>query len=397
MSRTTRRGTAITSLAESRSSSAAIELAAGVRGVAAAVAEHRGEFDSNGRLPDHLFEQLAALGLFRLLLPSSLGGPGLSALEFMDVVEAAAALDGTIGWLVGNGGGMARTGGYLPAESAREIFDDPLAFVVSSTGAVGRAVRVPGGYSVTGRWPFGSGSPHGTWFSPVCAVEESEQATGEVIFVYAPRKDVLLHDNWKVSGLCATGSVDFEFVDVFVPDRFAHAFQPEPTQPGTLYRLPTRSIFPWTVATVPLGIAAGAINDFAFTASSAKRRGDSVPLAERELIQSQLGQIQARTAASRAYLRHTMSALLDGLEDGSDLEASRVDFRLACTFASQSALWAINLVTEMAGAVAILRSSPLERRERDARAAAKHVAMSPAAYITGGKLRLGCDLPNGSF
>ena len=74
-----------------------------------------------------------------------------------------------------------------------------------------------------------------------------------------------------------------------------------------------------------------------------------------------------------------------------------VDFRLACTFASQSALWAINLVTEMAGAVAILRSSPLERRERDARAAAKHVAMSPAAYITGGKLRLGCDLSNASF
>ena len=147
----------MTSLAESRSSVTALELAAGVHGLAAAVAEHRGEFDSNGRLPDHLFEQLAALGLFRLLLPTSLDGPGLSPLEFMDVVEAAAALDGTVGWLVGNGGGMARAGGYLPAESAREIFDDPLAFVVSSTGAVGRAVRVPGGYSVTGRWPFGSG------------------------------------------------------------------------------------------------------------------------------------------------------------------------------------------------------------------------------------------------
>ena len=118
----------MTSLAESRSSVTALELAAGVHGLAAAVAEHRGEFDSNGRLPDHLFEQLAALGLFRLLLPTSLDGPGLSPLEFMDVVEAAAALDGTVGWLVGNGGGMARAGGYLPAESAREIFDDPLAF-----------------------------------------------------------------------------------------------------------------------------------------------------------------------------------------------------------------------------------------------------------------------------
>ena len=382
----------MTLLAGSRNSVAAPDLAAGVHELSAAVSEHRSTFDAEGRLPDHLFEQLAALGLFRLLLPTSLGGPGLSALEFMDVVEAAAALDGTIGWLVGNGGGMARAGGYLPAVSAREIFDDPLAFVVSSTGAVGRAVRVPGGYSVTGRWPFGSGSPHGTWFAPICAVEDGEQATGEVIFVYAPRRDVLLHDNWQVSGLCATGSVDFEFVDVFVPDRFAHAFQPEPTQSGTLYRLPTASILSWTVATVPLGIAAGAIDDFATKARSTRRYGDDVPFAERELIQSQLGQIQARTAASRAYLRHTMSTLLEGTEAGTDLEAGRVDFRLACTFASQSALWAINLVTEMAGATAIMRSSPLERRERDARAAAKHVAMSPAAYITGGKLRLGLDL-----
>ena len=372
----------------------ALELAAEIQGLATVVAQSRNEFDSNGRLPDHLFEQLAALGLFRLLLPASLGGPGLSALEFMDVVEAAAALDGTVGWLTGNGGGMARAGGYLPAESAREIFDDPSAFVVSSTGAVGRAARVPGGYSVTGRWPFGSGSPHGTWFTPICAVEDREQTTGELIFVYVPRKDVLLHDNWHVSGLCATGSVDFEFADVFVPDRFTHAFQPEPTQPETLYRLPTRSIFSWTVATVPLGIATGAIDDFTTKGRSAKRRSDSVPFADRELIQSQLGQVQARTAAGRAYLRHTMKTLMEGVEAGTDLEASRVDFRLACTFASQSALWAINLVTEMAGAVAIDRSSPLERRERDARAAAKHVAMSPAAYINGGKLRLGCNLSN---
>ncbi len=385
------------SVAQSRGSVTALELAAEVHGLAAAVAEVRSDFDANGRLPDHLFAQLAATGLFRLLLPTSVGGPGLSALEFMDVVEAAAALDGTIGWLVGNGGGMARAGGYLPEVSAREIYDDPLAFVVSSTGAVGRAVRVPGGYSVTGRWPFGSGSPHGTWFAPICVVEDGGQATGELIFVYAPRSDVLLHDNWQVSGLCATGSVDFELVDVFVPDRFAHAFQPEPTQPGTLYRLPTRSIFSWTVATVPLGIAAGALDDFASKGRTAQRNSDSVPFAERELIQSQVGQIQARTAASRAYLRHTMSTLLDATEAGTDLEASRVEFRLACTLASQSAVWAINLISEMAGAVAIMRSSPLERRERDARAAAKHVAMSPAAYITGGKLRLGCDLSNTSF
>ena len=139
-------------------------------------------------------------------------------------------------------------------------------------------------------------------------------------------------------------------------------------------------------------IAAGAIEDFVTKARSAKRYGDDVPFAERELVQSQLGQILARTAASRAYLRHTMSALLEGTEAGTDLEAARVEFKLACTFASQSALWAIDQVTEMAGAASIRQSSPLERRERDARAAAKHRAMSPDEYIRGGKLRLGCDL-----
>ena len=382
----------MTSLGERLDSAAAAELVSGVHELAPLVAEHRSTFDSDGRLPDLVFEQLAALGLFRLLLPVSLGGHGLSALDFMDVVEAAAALDGTIGWLVGNGGGMARAGGYLPSESAQEIFDDPSAFVVSSTGAEGRAVRVPGGYSVTGRWPFGSGSPHGTWFTPLCEVVDGEQATGELIFVYAPRRDVLLDDNWDVSGLCATGSVHFELAEVFVPFRLAHPFQPEPTQPGTLYRLPTGSIFSWTVATVPLGIASGAIDDFISKAHSAKRRGDDVPFAERELIQSQLGQVEARTAASRAYLRQTMSTLLESTEAGADLDASRVHFKLACTFASQSALWAINLVTEMAGAISIMRSSPLERRERDARAAAKHIAMTPDEYIRGGKLRLGLDL-----
>ena len=349
-------------MAQAHRTSGSSALTERVHNLSEIVAGQRGAFDADGRLPEHLFSQLAALGLFRLWLPAALGGLELSALEFMEVVEAAAALDGTIGWLVGNGGGMSRVGAYLPVDSAQEIFSDSAAFVVSSTGAIGRAVRVLGGYSVTGTWPFGSGSPHGTWFSPVCAVEENGQPTGELIFVYAPRRDVVLHDNWQVSGLCATGSVDFEFRNLFVANRFAHQFQPEPTQPGTLYRLPTRSIFPWTVATVPLGIARGAIDDFVNMASSAKRRGDSVPLAERELIQSQLGQIEARVAASRAYLRHAMTALLEATEAGSSLETPRVDFRLACTFASQSALWAIGLLTEMAGAVAISRSCPLERR-----------------------------------
>ena len=91
----------------------------------------------------------------------------------MDVVEDAAALDGAVGWLVGNGGGMGRVGVYLPVECAQEVFCDPHAFVVAGTGGVGRVAPVPGGYRVNGCWPFGSGAPHATWFSPVSEIEEA--------------------------------------------------------------------------------------------------------------------------------------------------------------------------------------------------------------------------------
>jgi alkylation response protein AidB-like acyl-CoA dehydrogenase len=273
---------------------------------------------------------------------------------------------------------MARTAAFLPEDSAREIFTDPNAFVVSGTAGGGRAVPVAGGYRVTGRWPFGSGSPHATWFSPFCAIEEARGGAGQRILVYVPSKDVKLHDNWNVSGLCGTGSGDFEFEDVFVPGRFVHSHQPEPTQPGVLYRLPTGSIFPWTVATVPLGIARGALTEFLRIAGQRKRAGDAVPQAERELVQSEVGRIEARLNAARAYLREVMLELIEAVHSGEGLVPARVRFRQGCTFASETALAAIGQLTDIAGAIAIMRSSPLERFERDARAAAKHLAETSA-------------------
>lgn len=385
------RSTTSASAAEGRSAS---DLLSGVRGMADLVADLRDGFDEAARLPDAVFDHLSALGAFRMWLPTAHGGPQLSALAFMEVVEVAAALDGTIGWLVGNGGGMSRCGAFLEADSAAAIFDDDSAFVVSATGAIGRAEPVDGGFVVSGRWPFGSGASHGTWFAPLCAVVRDGTPTDEVIFVYAPRTDVVLHDNWQVSGLCATGSVDFELRRAFVPERFTHAFQPTPRQAGTLYRLPTRSIFSWTVATVPLGLARGAVAEFVRIARTRQRRGEATPLAERELVQSQLGRVEARLGASRAYLTETMEELLAAVEAGADLEAAQVAFRMACTYASQSALSAIDQVTQMAGTVAISRACTLERFERDARAAAKHIAMSPDAYITGGRHLLEQDLSN---
>src|SRR6266567_7648138 len=146
----------------------------------------RNDCDSSRRLPQAVFEAMADTGLFRLWLPRTLGGPELSPFEFMQVVEAASALDGSVGWLVGNGGGMSRVGGYVSKAVARGWFSDRRAFVAAATGAVGTATRVEGGYRLTGRWPFGSGAHHASLFM-VLAAEEPDAPR---LFCYVGRQDV---------------------------------------------------------------------------------------------------------------------------------------------------------------------------------------------------------------
>src|SRR6185295_13188862 len=170
-----------------------------------------------------------------------------------------------------------RAGGYLPEPVARELFSDPYAFIVAATGAVGTAVPCEGGYRVSGRWPFGSGAHHATKFMGVASVRDADGREGPPLCCYFARADVRIDDTWHVSGLRGTGSCDFEVDNLFVP--FAHTYpliDLLQTQPGIVYRLPGLSVFPWTVATVPLGIARGAMDAFVTIASRKARAGTTL-------------------------------------------------------------------------------------------------------------------------
>lgn len=361
------------------------------------LAEQSARLDADRRLSDAAFDALSEAGFFRLLLPVQLGGCGLSPLDFMTVVEHAAALDGTIGWLVGNGGGMSRAGGYLPLEAAQEVFRNPSAFVASSTGAVGSAVLEKSGYRITGRWPFASGAPHATTFAAVCEVDEGSGIVRGVL-AFLPREALTLIDTWHVSGMRGTGSWDFEADNVFLPAEFVCDLQPVPTQPGVYYRLPGRSAFVWTVATVPLGIAKGAIDALISVSNGHRRLGVTVPIGERELVQAEIGRCLAKCRAAGAYMRSAMSALCTAVEsEGSDPVAARIDFRLACSHAAEVAVAVVLKVNDLIGARAIAESQPFERRERDVRAAAKHIAMSAEQFVIGGRYALGGDVSSAGF
>jgi alkylation response protein AidB-like acyl-CoA dehydrogenase len=356
------------------------------------VDEHRASFDRDRKLPKAVFRALAGAGLFRLWLPAAMGGPELSPIEFMQVVEAASALDGSIGWIVANGGGMSRIAGYLPESVAREWFTDPCAFIVAATGAVGSARPVAGGYRVTGRWPFGSGASHASRFMGLAAMADGSNTSQAPISCYFPPEHVTIHDTWHVSGLRGTGSCDFEVNDAFVPVDHTHdLIAPVPTQPGIIYRIPGLSIFPWSITGTSLGIASGVLAAFTKQATQGKTRLGT-RLQDREIVQSAVGRAEAVIGAARAFLTQAMTELLAVLDDDRDRQMrARARLRIACAYAAESSTSIVQMLTTEAGASAIFESSHLERAGRDINAAVKHIAMSPQSYIVAGRLTLSLD------
>lgn len=369
------------------------EYLAALQRIAPLIREQRHSFDEERRLPEPVFTALAAAGLFRLYLPKTLGGPELSPFDFMRVVEAASALDGSVGWLVGNGAGMSRIGGYLRQSAVRDWFADPRAFIASATGAIGTAERVNGGYRVSGRWPFGSGAHHATRFMGLASVKTAEGEKGPPLCCYFSRSDVQVHDNWFVSGLRATGSCDFEVHNVFVPMEHTHPLVDfTPTHPGLLYRLPGLSAFAWTVSVVPLGIAQGAIDYFIALAGKKMRLGSTLPLREHESIQAMIGRAETAVRAARALLIDAMEELMAATDVGGEgLLRARAFFRAACTNAAETATRVVDWIGTDAGTAAIFEAGTLERSVRDVHAATKHVAMNPNNYIVAGRLCLGLE------
>jgi alkylation response protein AidB-like acyl-CoA dehydrogenase len=199
--------------------------------------------------------------------------------------------------------------------------------------------------------------------------------------------------------LRGSGSCDFEVREAFVPTEHVHEFfAPPPRQPGALYRLPNICAFPWSIAGVPLGIARAAIDCFAGIAMKKTRAGSSSPLAERETVQSKIGEAEALYGAARAFLCEAMGELMAALDGPSDrFLRARAGLRLALAHAADNCVAIVDSMARLAGTAAIFESVALERCVRDVHAAVKHVAMAPANYILNGRLRLGLDAGTNRF
>jgi alkylation response protein AidB-like acyl-CoA dehydrogenase len=271
-----------------------------IRGRAAAA-------EQAGRAPDELIAALHQQRLFRLWIPERFGGDELPLPDALRAFEAVARVDGSIGWLVTIGVGGGLFAAYMEASAARAIYEPADALIAGSGAPSGRAQVVRGGYRVSGQWRYASGAPHATWFTANAVVyRRSESAppprTREVRAMAFPADTVTVESTWDVAGLRATASHDFAVAAAFVPGAYSFAVGDARQGSGPLYRFPFGSIAELSFASVGLGIARHAMDEFAALAATRRLAESGALLRTRPAAHDAYARAEANVSAARAWL-----------------------------------------------------------------------------------------------
>ena len=131
------------------------------RNLAELVAANADAVNEQRQIPTRVANAIADAGFFRLLMPRALGGAQLDHPDFLRIVRIFAEADGSVGWSINQNNVFATNSTRMNDRARAEIYADPRAVITNGPPtAQSKAIAVDGGYLLSGRWNFSSGSDH---------------------------------------------------------------------------------------------------------------------------------------------------------------------------------------------------------------------------------------------
>jgi indole-3-acetate monooxygenase len=373
-----------------------LDFVAAARALAPNIEARADQIEHDRAIPRDLVEALIDAGMFRLMLPRSLGGVELELPTYVQVVEELARADASVAWCVGQANGLCNYIAYADPAAARTVFAEGRTILANGPGEgnrPGRAEPIQDGYRVTGKWMFASGFPHATWLLAICDVVSDSPGEPDQRLMLVPKKRVTEHDVWHVSGLRGTGSQSFSVADEFVPSERAIRVVPQQRrESGPLYRFSNNGFFGPAFGSVSLGIAHSALAAIVDFAAGKIPRGMDRSIRENATVQLSVAQAHARLGAARSYLHHTLREVWDSVVAlGEPNVEQRVAVRLAATHATHEAAAVVDTAYLLAGSNAIFENRPFERRFRDVHAVTQQLQARRAHYEHVGAYLLGLE------
>jgi indole-3-acetate monooxygenase len=375
---------------------ASVGLVERAKALAPLITAEADEIERTRRLTPKLVSALIENGVYRSLMPKSIGGFESPPVVFMQMLEEIAKADASTAWCVGQCSVVAMTAAYLDLDVARQVFSKP--DDIMAWGAIAHEVQsVPGGYTISARWDFASGSRQANWLGAHVQVLEADgtrrmkpNGTPEVRTIVFPASSATMHEVWDVIGLCGTGTDSYSVENLFVPDNFA-ALRDDFSalrEKGPLYGITTYSMFGLGFGAVALGVARATLD----AATDLARKKHSVGIAamkDNSAVQGLIGRTEAKLRAARAYHFSTATeAWQELLNTGRLSEQGRTAIRLSATYTIHQAAEIVGTAYHMAGATAVFKSNPFERRLRDMHAISQQIQARDNHFEDVGKMIL---------
>lgn len=358
--------------------------------IAAASAEH----DEKRELSRPVVKALIDGGFFAMLKTKAVGGMELKPSIFAQVTEALASADASTGWVVCQSNGCSTTSAYLEPKVAQEIFGRPDGILAwGPPGSQYEATPAKGGYRITGRWRFMSGSQNATWLGAHLRVKGTEEMK---TFLY-PKSSAKFHDIWHTIGLRGTASNEYSVENLFIPHERA-IYRDEARDrrsDGSLYRFTSNQLYSIGFAGVALGIARATMDAFLALPRDKTRRGAAKPMVGNNVVQSHVAQSEARWRSARYFLHAAADEALETIEACGEMDQDeRARLRLASTWAIQSSRKIISILYHDCGSMAVFEENPFERRLRDIYTVAQQGQGRILHYETVGQILLGLPPEN---
>lgn len=345
---------------------------------------------ANRQMSAEVVQSLKDCGFYRMMLPKKWGGMECKPQEFFAEQIRIAEADMSTAWASGIIAVHAFQIALMSEEAQREVYaDDPNTLVSSSYNPVGAvAESCDGGFMLSGRWGWSSGSGHCSWALLGGVIPGDGYRTFLV-----PRTQYEIEDTWNVMGLQGTGSNDVVIAEpIFVPEHRTHkqmdGFNCVHDQENPLYDLSWAQTFVRVVNTAAIGALKKALKVFIESRTGAST--DPTKLA---------GDVdtQVRIASVRNTISELESVMFRNFDlmEAADWKPSiedRVLYRYQASLVIEKAIDAIDTLFDVAGGRSVFNDHPLQNLWHDIHIARCHVANSPTGFARNlGSVTLGMD------
>lgn len=326
------------------------------------------------RVPEETVQEIVAAGLVRAGAPVRFGGLDVEFDTLHEITMELARACASTAWCYQLWALHAYWVGHWPMQAQEEVFaDGPDMLSTSAQLTVSSHYeQVSGGYRLSGRGRFASGSDPAQW---LFAVAMGPQGPRQFL---VPRSEFeVIEGSWDVAGLAGSGSKDVTVEDAFVPDH--RVILPPPPidfapRGGTAYRehpqrrysVPIVALQGFDFPAVGIGAAQGAFDEIL-----ERLRGTSgwVRAADSAVIQTQMAQCAIDLEVARFLLHRDLEDAQSKGERG--LELTPVDYARYMSdraYAHELAIGVVNRVYSLGGGRSLSRNDLLQRAHRDVHA-----------------------------